>query len=114
MGRRRVRRRRLAASLTFPPPESPSDVQPARHPSLLALCRFQHQDIGLTTLNTLSTGPSMLSFHRQILDEVASPDHDDLLILAKGLGLRRIVCQLMRIYDSPNNLILLVRPFSSI
>jgi DNA excision repair protein ERCC-4 len=51
----------------------------------------------------------LLSFHRQIIEEIAPPEHDDLLILAKGLGLRKILCTMMKIYDSEHNLILLVR-----
>ena len=50
----------------------------------------------------------LLSFHRQIIEEIAPPEHDDLLILAKGLGLRKILCTMMKIYDSEHNLILLV------
>lgn len=50
----------------------------------------------------------LLSFHRQIIEEIAPPEHDDLLILAKGLGLRKILCTMMKIYDSEHNLVLLV------
>src|SRR5947207_1887562 len=38
-----------------------------------------------------------LEFHRYILKEVLS--EDGLLILSRGLGLRRIICALLRIYS---------------
>jgi DNA excision repair protein ERCC-4 len=31
-----------------------------------------------------------LSFHKQIVREICRPQKDDLLILAKGLGMRRV------------------------
>ena len=51
---------------------------------------------------------SLLAFHKEILEEIHDPSMNDLLILARGLGLRRIICTLMKIYDSPQNLVLLV------
>lgn len=53
--------------------------------------------------------PSLLSFHHSIIREVAPPETDDLVILAKGLGLRSLVCTLLKIYDGERNLVLLVR-----
>ena len=50
----------------------------------------------------------LLAFHKEILEEIHDPSKSDLLILARGLGLRRIICTLMKIYDSPQNLVLLV------
>lgn len=50
----------------------------------------------------------LLAFHKEILEETHDPSTNDLLILARGLGLRRIICTLMKIYDSPQNLVLLV------
>lgn len=50
----------------------------------------------------------LLAFHKDILEEIHDPSTSDLLILARGLGLRRIICTLMKIYDSPQNLVLLV------
>ncbi|KAG6373235.1 hypothetical protein JVT61DRAFT_6861 [Boletus reticuloceps] len=50
----------------------------------------------------------LLAFHKEILEEIHDPSTSDLLILARGLGLRRIICTLMKIYDSPQNLVLLV------
>ncbi|KAF8649572.1 hypothetical protein AX16_005734 [Volvariella volvacea WC 439] len=51
---------------------------------------------------------TLLPFHHQILTEINDPGVSNLLILARGLGLRRIICTLLKIYDSPDNLILLV------
>lgn len=51
---------------------------------------------------------ALLPFHKAILEAVHDPSTSDLLILARGLGLRRIVCTLMSIYDSPQSLVLLV------
>lgn len=50
----------------------------------------------------------LLAFHKEVLEEIHDPSTSDLLILARGLGLRRIICTLMKIYDSPQNLVLLV------
>lgn len=51
---------------------------------------------------------NLLPFHRAILEEIHDTKTNDLLLLARGLGLRRIICTLMKVYDSPNNLIILV------
>ncbi|KAH6901117.1 hypothetical protein BKA70DRAFT_1312449 [Coprinopsis sp. MPI-PUGE-AT-0042] len=51
---------------------------------------------------------SLLPFHTAILSLLSDPLTSDLLVLARGLGLRRIVCTLLQIYDSPKNLVLLV------
>lgn len=51
---------------------------------------------------------TLLSFHKDILEEVHDPTSSELLLIARGLGLRRIVCKLMQIYDSAQNLVLLV------
>ena len=51
---------------------------------------------------------TLLPFHKAILEQIHDPATSDLLILARGLGLRRIICTLMKIYDSPENLVLLV------
>ncbi|PPQ68865.1 hypothetical protein CVT24_007674, partial [Panaeolus cyanescens] len=51
---------------------------------------------------------TLLPFHRSILQQIHDPASNDLLVLARGLGLRRIICTLMKIYDSPKNLVLLV------
>ncbi|KAK7040936.1 DNA repair protein RAD16 [Paramarasmius palmivorus] len=51
---------------------------------------------------------TILPFHETILSEIHDPATSDLLVLARGLGLRRIICTLLKIYDSPQNLVLLV------
>jgi hypothetical protein len=73
----------------------------------------------------------LLRFHKSIIRDIAGPEEDDLLVLAKGLGLRRvsaivgpptfprsgikvwfvlqIICNLMKLYDGERNLVLLVR-----
>lgn len=50
----------------------------------------------------------LLAFHKDILEKIHDPSTSELLLLARGLGLRRMVCALMKIYDSPQNLVLLV------
>jgi DNA excision repair protein ERCC-4 len=50
----------------------------------------------------------LLPFHKSILETVHDPATSDFLILARGLGLRRVVATLLQIYDSPQNLVLLV------
>ncbi|KAJ6579203.1 hypothetical protein DFH09DRAFT_1447495 [Mycena vulgaris] len=51
---------------------------------------------------------ALLPFHKAILERIHDPLTSDLLVLARGLGLRRIVCTLMKIYDTEGNLVLLV------
>lgn len=51
---------------------------------------------------------TLLPFHKDIIQEICDPGKSDLLVVAHGLGLRRIVCSLMQIYDSPKSLVLLV------
>lgn len=50
----------------------------------------------------------LLPFHKSILEKIHDPATSELVLIARGLGLRRIVCKLLQIYDSPNNFILLV------
>ncbi|KAG3229987.1 hypothetical protein P692DRAFT_201761852 [Suillus brevipes Sb2] len=50
----------------------------------------------------------LLQFHKSILEEIHDPATSDLLVLARGLGLRRIICTLMQIYDSKQSLVLLL------
>lgn len=50
----------------------------------------------------------LLPFHKSIIEEIHDPATSDLLILARGLGVRCIICTLMQIYDSRQNLILLL------
>ncbi|KAK7042132.1 ERCC4 domain-containing protein [Favolaschia claudopus] len=51
---------------------------------------------------------SLLPFHRAILERIHDPTTSDLLILARGLGLRRIICTMMKVYDTPGSTVLLV------
>ena len=51
---------------------------------------------------------ALLPFHKSILEKIHDPATSELVLLARGLGLRRIVCKLLQIYDSPQNLVLLV------
>ena len=51
---------------------------------------------------------ALLSFHKSIIEKVHDPATSELVLLARGLGLRRIFCKLLQIYDSPQNLVLLV------
>ncbi|KAF8639006.1 hypothetical protein AX17_001785 [Amanita inopinata Kibby_2008] len=51
---------------------------------------------------------TLLSYHKKILEDIHDPANSELLVIARGLGLRRIICTLMKIYDSPKNLVLLV------
>jgi hypothetical protein len=58
----------------------------------------------LTHFPHTSTLP--LEFHRHILEELLS--EDGLLILSRGLGLRRIICALLRIYSNKESLVILL------
>ena len=51
---------------------------------------------------------TLLPFHSSILQQIHDPATSDLLLLARGLGMRRLICMLLKIYDSPQNLVLLV------
>lgn len=51
---------------------------------------------------------TLLSFHKSILEKIHDPSTSELLLIARGLGLRRLVCKLLQVYDSPQNLIILV------
>ena len=55
---------------------------------------------------------SLLPFHKSILEKIHDPSTSELLLLARGLGLRRIICKLLQIYDSAQNLVLLVNASS--
>ncbi|KAN0059816.1 DNA repair protein RAD16 [Thecaphora frezii] len=61
---------------------------------------------------------SLLPFHQAIINSLVpgpddSPDEGDaLVILARGLGMRRIVSTILRIYDGPQNLVILVNASS--
>ncbi|KAG8906750.1 hypothetical protein FRB99_006241 [Tulasnella sp. 403] len=50
----------------------------------------------------------LLPFQKTILNDIHKPQSSNLVLIARGLGLRRIVCRLLEIYDGPQNLVLLV------
>lgn len=54
----------------------------------------------------------LLPFHHTILEEIHDPSNSQLVLIARGLGLRKIVCTLMQIYDQSTNLVLLVNASS--
>lgn len=55
---------------------------------------------------------TLLSFHKSILEKIHDPSTSEFVLLARGLGLRRVICKLLQIYDSPQNLIILVNASS--
>ncbi|GJE89027.1 DNA repair protein [Phanerochaete sordida] len=55
---------------------------------------------------------TLLAFHKAILEKIHDPSTSELLLIARGLGLRRLLCKLLQIYDSPQNLIILVNASS--
>ena len=60
-------------------------------------------------MNHLETNvANLLPFHRAILTDLCDPQTSELLLIARGLGLRKILCTLLPIYESPQNLVLLV------
>ncbi|QRV78347.1 DNA excision repair protein ERCC-4 [Ceratobasidium sp. AG-Ba] len=50
----------------------------------------------------------LLPYQRTILSECLDPSSSDLVILARGLGLRKLVCSLLKIYDNAKSLVLLI------
>lgn len=59
----------------------------------------------------------LLPFHRAILSRLIPEEHEDsrnlLVILAPGLGLRKVVSTLLRVYAQPNSLILVLNASES-
>lgn len=55
---------------------------------------------------------TLLSFHKEVLEKMHDPSTSELLLIARGLGLRRIVCKLLQIYYSSQNLVILVNASS--
>lgn len=51
---------------------------------------------------------ALLQFQAGIADEMRDPESSDLLLLGRGLGMRRIVCSILKQYASPNKLVILV------
>ncbi|KAI0077545.1 hypothetical protein K474DRAFT_1707288 [Panus rudis PR-1116 ss-1] len=50
---------------------------------------------------------TLLSYHKDVLEKMHDPSTSELLLIARGLGMRRIICKLLQIYDSPQNLVIL-------
>ena len=51
---------------------------------------------------------TLLPFQTEILQTIHDPAASELTLLARGLGLRTILCTLLKIYDSPTNLVVIV------
>ena len=50
----------------------------------------------------------LLSFQSTILQETHDPSSSELLIISRGLGLRTLICNLLKLYNSEGCLVLLV------
>ncbi|KIO31852.1 hypothetical protein M407DRAFT_217107 [Tulasnella calospora MUT 4182] len=55
-----------------------------------------------------SRSPFLLPYQRTLVSEVHDPKTSDLVVIGRGLGLQKIVCTLLQIYDGPQNLVLLI------
>ncbi|KAJ7624883.1 hypothetical protein FB45DRAFT_1086972 [Roridomyces roridus] len=51
---------------------------------------------------------TLLPFHKLILERIHDPTTNDLLVFARGLGLRRIICTLLKVYATEGSTVLLV------
>ncbi|KAJ1305133.1 hypothetical protein OPQ81_000170 [Rhizoctonia solani] len=51
---------------------------------------------------------NLLPYQKTILAECLDPASSDLIVIARGLGLRKLVCSLLRIYDNSKSLVLLI------
>lgn len=57
----------------------------------------------------MSTAAALLPFQRNLLTKLTSPDDPNvLLLLARGLGLRLLVNQLLKVFDEPENLVVVL------
>jgi DNA excision repair protein ERCC-4 len=56
----------------------------------------------------MSYSSNLLPFHKDILRDIHDPATSQLLLLARGLGLRKIVCNLLKLCNAPECLVLLV------
>lgn len=74
-------------------------LTPRRKPLLRFHTPFCHTFLSMSDL---------LPFQRSLLEKIHDPATSELILLARGLGLRRIVCHLLQIYDARANLVLLV------
>jgi len=55
---------------------------------------------------------SLLAFQSKIVQEMMDPATSELLLIARGLGLRTILCTLLNIYNTPQSLVLLINASS--
>ncbi|KDN46847.1 hypothetical protein RSAG8_03924, partial [Rhizoctonia solani AG-8 WAC10335] len=51
---------------------------------------------------------NLLPYQKTILSECLDPSGSDLIVISRGLGLRKLVCSLLRIYDNSKSLVLLI------
>ena len=76
--------------------------------------RYQHGGAGYSNIlvthipSPEMTPTALLKFQERIISAMEDPASSDLLILARGLGLRRIVCSLLKLYLSSGKLVVLV------
>jgi DNA excision repair protein ERCC-4 len=54
----------------------------------------------------MASGLRLLPFQRAIVDQLIGAD--GLALVARGLGLRSLVCAVLRVYNVPDNLVLVV------
>ncbi len=52
--------------------------------------------------------PTLLTYQKTLLSEIHDPTSSDLVLIARGLGLRKVVCSLLQIYHGSDALVLLV------
>jgi DNA excision repair protein ERCC-4 len=49
-----------------------------------------------------------LNYQTTIIEQVYDPSSSDLLVLARGLGLRKVICALLKLYTTPEKLVIIV------
>ncbi|RIA94468.1 hypothetical protein C1645_796494 [Glomus cerebriforme] len=91
----------------------PVEISPSNFSSVESLSQVETHSSPHSPTNLLSHSSALpypctlpLEFHRHILEELLS--EDGLLILSRGLGLRRIICALLRIYSDKESLVILL------
>lgn len=64
-----------------------------------------------TRLHMIPSCRWLLPFHRSVLRQLVPPDEEDndaLIVMSPGLGIRRVLSTLLRVFSSPNNLVLIL------
>ena len=64
-----------------------------------------------TRLHMIPSCRWLLPFHRSVLRQLVPPDDDDndvLIVMSPGLGIRRVLSTLLRVFSSPDNLVLIL------